>query len=247
MTINQILEKIKRSIRKQEELDYFNIHCERYRYILEKISRQPKKGRILDIGCYPLHLSTALKEMGFSVYGVSSFHEPINQTKRVKILNIETDKLPFTDNKFDLVLFSEVIEHLYQSPKFALKEIKRVLKKNGQLIITTPNVARSINRLFLLMGKNIYPAIDDFFDDNAINKSLYFRHNREYTMAEIKRLVEESGLSCQEKNFFISYTPFRKKRKKDNPFLKLGKFINYLLMLIFPPLRDTLYLRAVKN
>ena len=152
MTIKQILGKMKKSIRKQEELDYFNIHCDRYRYILEKISRQSKKGRILDIGCYPLHLSTALKEMGFSVYGISSSHEPVKQTKKVKILNIETNKLPFADNKFDLVLFSEVIEHLYQSPKFALKEIKRVLKKNGQLIITTPNVARSINRLFLLMG-----------------------------------------------------------------------------------------------
>lgn len=48
------------------------------------------------------------------------------------------DKLPFLDGKFDTIVAGEVVEHLYNLP-FFINECKRVLKKNGRLIITTPN------------------------------------------------------------------------------------------------------------
>ena len=47
-------------------------------------------------------------------------------------------KMPFEDNTFDIIISSEVIEHVTE-PYLALKEMYRVLKPEGTLIITTPN------------------------------------------------------------------------------------------------------------
>jgi len=59
--------------------------------------------------------------MGAEVFGIASAHEPI-ANKKVSILNIETDRFPYKDNTFDLVLCSEVIEHLPHSPVPAIRE-----------------------------------------------------------------------------------------------------------------------------
>lgn len=56
----------------------------------------------------------------------------------LKINNIESEPLPFEDNKFDTVISFQVMEHIKQADKY-LSEIRRVLKKNGTLIIATPD------------------------------------------------------------------------------------------------------------
>jgi predicted SAM-dependent methyltransferase len=50
--------------------------------------------------------------------------------------------LPFSDNSFDTVVASEIIEHVnYNDGKMLLKEAKRILKPQGKLIISTPNLS----------------------------------------------------------------------------------------------------------
>jgi len=56
--------------------------------------------------------------------------------------------LPFKDGAFIEVSMFDVLEHL-DSPVIALKEVKRVLAKNGFLILGTPNAMRILNTLFL--------------------------------------------------------------------------------------------------
>ena len=58
-----------------------------------------------------------------------------------KSFNIETDRWPFTDNCFDVVLCMEILEHLLFDPCFVFREAHRVLNLGGQLIVTTPNIA----------------------------------------------------------------------------------------------------------
>lgn len=248
---DNILKKIENNIKDLEELNYFWIHSERYKHILNKIvemchgaSLQNKTA--LDIGCYPYHLGIALKDLGFEVYGISSQHEPIKNKPRVVSLNIEIDKFPFPDNYFDLILCTEVLEHLLRTPAIPLREIKRVLKPDGLAIITTPNVLRSVNRLSPLLGKSIYPPNKAFYDEEVGDDNFYFRHNKEYTMEEMEELITASELKIKHKEFFISYTSFRKRAIPDNLFLKSGKIINYLLMQILPSWRDTLYLELGK-
>ena len=212
---------------------YFLIHEARYKRILEEIDsrlRGNDKARVLDVGCYPYHLGAALEKMGYDVWGISSTHEPI-KNKKVSILNIETDPFPYKDATFDLVLFSEVIEHLLHSPLPALTEMHRVAKKGGHILITTPNRHGSIN-----LGKQLVGYTPSYPTD--INP--YHRHNHEYTLHELTKLVSTAGWNVTRATRFISYHPFRRRNRTDNPLLWLGKFMNYLTMLAVPRLRDTL-------
>ena len=93
--------------------------------------------------------------------------------------NVENDIFPYPDNTFDIVIFAEIIEHLLNDPCKVLREIKRVIKPDGILILTTPNVAR------MIVGENIYDPYSGY--------GPYGRHNREYNRHEIVKLLEFEG------------------------------------------------------
>lgn len=104
--------------------------------------------------------------------------------------NIENDPFPFGDASFDIVLFCEIIEHLLMDPAKVLREIRRVLKPNGQLILTTPNVSRLENVARMLSGANIYDPYSGY--------GPYGRHNREYNKHELHLLLSYVGFNIQE-------------------------------------------------
>lgn len=222
-----------------KEDDYFRIHVDRYQFILRQISRLnlSPSAKILDIGCYPPHLFTVLTSKGYDLYGISSPHEPI-KSSRIQTLNIEIDPLPYKTNYFDLVIFSELIEHLVAHPDFPLSQIQRVLKPGGNLLLTTPNVLRFQNIILLLLGINIYYPLR--------SGSPYHRHNREYTQNEIKSLLKSHKFLIDRLFCFIAYSPFRAKNRKDGLFIKTVKILNFLLMCLIPGRRDTIFALATK-
>ena len=67
------------------------------------------------------------------------------------VAGVDETGLPFAAASFDVVVLSEVIEHLVD-PDFALDEARRVLRPDGCLLLTTPNLAAWFNRLLLLVG-----------------------------------------------------------------------------------------------
>ncbi len=227
---------------------YFDIHIDRYRFILKQIEKLnlPKNSKILDIGCFPAHLSDSLSSLGYDVYGVSSFHENVTSSKIFSI-NIENQNLPFKKDFFDLVLFSEVLEHLTEYPERLFLEVSRVLKKSGYFLITTPNAARSQNILLLLLNKNTYPPLDQFKTTHFQDGTIYHRHNREYVISELSNIYPKKTLILKERSTFVSFTPFRTKNRSDKLSLKLVKIANYFLMMMFPSKKDTLYLLYQKQ
>jgi len=70
----------------------------------------------------------------------------------VNVANLNTEKLPFDDNTFDIVTSTEVIEHL-EHYRETLQEAYRVLKKDGTLVVSTPNILNLKSRIrFLIFG-----------------------------------------------------------------------------------------------
>ncbi len=70
----------------------------------------------------------------------------------VEVVDLNDGKLPYQDNSFDLVTFTEVAEHL-ENYRAIICEINRVLKPGGVLVVTTPNVLNMKSRLrFLTTG-----------------------------------------------------------------------------------------------
>lgn len=94
---------------------------------LEKfISENASDKRTLDIGCAGSQ---------YARYFPNRVGLDIHMREGVDIVG-DAHKLPFTDEEFDNILCTEVMEHLY-SPYIAVNEMKRVLKKGGKLILTT--------------------------------------------------------------------------------------------------------------
>lgn len=221
--------------------DYLAIHEYRLNKLLRLISELnlAKNSTILDLGCYPDYLLKALRKNFVQVYGVSSVREKISDPK-VKVLNLETDKLDYSAKTFDLVIMSEVLEHLGTGVEKLFSEISRILKPGAYFILTTPNAIRLHNLFSLILGRNIY------FPLFQLEQHHNFRHQREYTVTEIKSLMPPS-LKLTKFQYLAAYPPFRNKVKSEALFTRLGKWFFYGLLLLFPRRRDTLMLVFKKS
>ena len=94
------------------------------------------KGDILDIGCgskpYEKIFKKKEKYIGIDIKDSSHNHK----NSKVDIY-YDGRNIPFEDNSFESVVCFEVLEHI-KNPEFTLTEINRVLKGNGNLLLTMP-------------------------------------------------------------------------------------------------------------
>lgn len=102
-----------------------------------------------------------------------------------------------TDQRFDLIVFSEVLEHLFTAPELVLFLLKSVLAKGGLIVCLIPNAAALPNRLKLLRGINPYERIR--FDRNNPG------HFRECTKDEMVDIGRTAGLQVV-KHIYSNFT-----------------------------------------
>ena len=106
--------------------------------------------------------------------------------------NIDTDKLPFEPDYFDLVISNGVIEHLTFYDNL-ITESYRLLKKDGHLLITLPNLANYIQRFSLLIG---YQPSDVDISKEIYAGTIFFAgkpaqgHIHSATISAMKQLLE---------------------------------------------------------
>ena len=114
---------------------------------------QSRGTRALDVSCRNGEVMRALAACGFEVRG-TRFERGLPPIEGMPIdegVDL-TRGLPYPDQSFDLVVLTEVIEHL-ENHRAALGEVARVLRPGGHLILTTPNIMRLDSRLgFMLSG-----------------------------------------------------------------------------------------------
>jgi SAM-dependent methyltransferase len=112
---------------------------------------------VLEIGCGTGENLQRLKAVfNFKkVFGVEISEDALRSAslKGVEglLLDVNRDTLPIPSETVDIVLFEEVIGLLYNSD-LALSEVRRVLKRGGLLVLSTPNLASWANRITLLLG-----------------------------------------------------------------------------------------------
>lgn len=110
---------------------------------------KPKKGeRILDLGCgdgFYLFLLSNL-DLSLNLYGADYDKNALNSARKNldlgKVNFVYADlmkKLPFPNNFFDGIVMSEIMEHLPDDIK-GMREVKRVLKKTGRLLLSVPHI-----------------------------------------------------------------------------------------------------------
>lgn len=105
-------------------------------------------GRLLDLGCGSGLYLHAFQRLGWEVYGVEISAAVAEQARRMFGLNVfvgELEGARFPDEYFDVVILAHVLEHLWD-PVGTLREVGRILKKDGLVVVAMPN-SRSIMAL----------------------------------------------------------------------------------------------------
>jgi len=112
--------------------------------------------RALDVGCSTGYLARRLAERGATVVGIDVDEQAALEARevceQVLVGDVETMELPFPEQSFNVVLCGDVIEHLREPEQF-LARIRPLIRPDGRLVLTTPNVANWAMRLSLLAGR----------------------------------------------------------------------------------------------
>ena len=184
--ISQQYEYYSKEYKKYEEKVY-ELDKARVEKVYNIISSQ-LPGKILEIGCLSGLFLIKLREIGWECYGIE-LSKSIFKAKKSGLKVIQCDVeygIPFRDNIFDIVYAGEIIEHIYDTDYF-LEEIRRVLKPQGKLIITTPNIACLTNRILLLFGG--YPRYLEYNKHGAGHIHLYNKDKLKKQLEKNKFIV----------------------------------------------------------
>ena len=145
--------------------------------------------RVLDVGCATGYLAKALVERGCTVTGVEFDTEAAEEARphleRLILGDIETMDMAetFGDERFDVVVFGDVLEHL-RDPLPVLRKVRQVLADRGSVVASIPNIAHGSVRLALLAGRFDYQPLG----------LLDSTHVRFFTRSSIEDLFREAGL-----------------------------------------------------
>jgi SAM-dependent methyltransferase len=192
---------------------YVANHRMRIAHDLDIIVREiPVTNAILECGSIPLFLTAALTKHGYKVTGCDiapeRYSSSIDSTGlNVVKCNIETEKLPFENDSFDAAIFNELFEHLRIDPIHTLTELLRVIRPNGILTLSTPNL-KSLGgiRNFLFKDRAYSCSADIYAEYKKLADVGHMGHVREYTPTEVVEFLQRIGFEVTAIIFRGEYT-----------------------------------------
>jgi len=210
-------------------MKYFEVGINK---ILRKMMEGLEAKRILDIGS---NMSTVsfLKDTfpHAEIFSLNIDEKALEEIRRndksVKTIFCDCqDMRVFKNNFFDLIFSNQVLEHVIY-PEKCLHECYRILKSDGIMILTTPNLASWQNRSFLLFGyqPSNYTVSSEFKNlglPKFIKKKNLYDHPRVFTIRALKELLEEIGfeiLDLEVINHTYSGQPYKNLRSLLNKIL----------------------------
>lgn len=134
-----------------------------------------KKDIVLDAGCKNSWLKNYVRNCFLVSFDIDEKEILKNNNKNSLVSNVRF--MPFKNNSINHVFLLEVLEHLPKGKEIqALKEINRILKKRGTLLLSTPNDS--------FLFKNLDPAY-------------WLIAHRHYKLSEVKKLLLKSGFKIE--------------------------------------------------
>ena len=177
---------------------YFAQQLPRYRRTLRRLQHlRPTPCRVLDIGSHYLHQAVLLSELGHEVWGIdvplfaqAPFVQARASTFGVRNESVEAladgTFLPGREGGFDLIVFTEILEHITFNPVRFWERVHALLAPGGIVYVSTPNALRPVAWLRqagrLLAFRGIGLGIDD-----VLGSVTYGHHWKEYSAWELRR------------------------------------------------------------
>ena len=148
--------------------------------------------RVLEFGCSSGYMSRALQQHGCVVTGIELDPSAAELAKpfceRVIVADLDGDAwlAQLGDQTFDVAVFGDVLEHL-KEPAEPLIVVKKLLRDDGYLVVSIPNIAHGSVRLSLLQGEFRYRKLG-LLDDT---------HLRFFTRASVEELFKTAGYAIE--------------------------------------------------
>ena len=169
----------------------------------QALGDEPINGPSLDIGGFDGSFAQAWlgdrppMDVGLDLHPVNSHH--LARAYRV-MLRGDALRLPFADGTFNFVLCNSVIEHL-PDDKAALKEMGRVLKRGGRLVLSTPSVYfhESLDTVRKARERGDDAAASAYIAET--DKRL--AHLRYHTLEQWTAMLEDAGMRLQEHSYAV--------------------------------------------
>lgn len=167
--------------------------------VVQAIKKYTPKSKptIVEFGGVYGSMEILKKELGAEVFSVNVTEEQLIDCEK-KILADITSDIPLPDNTADVIICLDTFEHLIEPDK-ALQNAKRILKENGLLVITKPNLASLPNRISLLFGympTNYCPAEKRYGCLFGEKNSSW--HKTVLTQIGLKRFLEDYGFKVKQ-------------------------------------------------
>ncbi|MFW2570307.1 class I SAM-dependent methyltransferase [Legionella sp. 29fVS95] len=162
----------------------------------------PAKGSaaILDVGAGRGLLGAALVQLGYEVCALESnvliaeeAKKRVHQVICADLHEVATVREVLQGKKFNYLVFSDVLEHVYD-PLQILRDYQEFLQHDGKILISLPNVANWLNRLRLVFGLFNYEMT------GVMDRT----HIRFFTFRSAKKMVKASGCNIEK----VDCTPF---------------------------------------
>lgn len=163
--------------------------------LAKKLLDKTKFDNCLDVGCASGYMLSEIAKVfpGPEYVGVDIYDKAIDHAKKtypdLQFKVASAEKLPFKDSTFDLILFYETIEHV-EHPETCLKELRRVLRKNGTLILTMD----SGNWLFRIVW---------YVWENTRGRIWKGAHLHPFHHRELERLIKRAKFKIKNKIFSL--------------------------------------------
>jgi SAM-dependent methyltransferase len=184
---------------------YYEGHRNRLSFDLDYADKFFRPGqKILEVGSIPYLVTVPLMQKNYDVMTldkVTGEYVP-GIVKKYKInsiiCNLDNEPILAGDGAFDGIIMNEVFEHLRMNLIFSMREILRVLRPGGLLLLSTPNM-RSISGLYnLLVLGEAYACMGGIYNNYSYIERLdVMGHVREYTPKEVTNFLRIIGFEIE--------------------------------------------------
>ena len=162
--------------------------------LLKVFQVTPSCKRLLDVGCGPGYATVRFLEKADEVYGIdydpALIKEAKGHNKKIHWTVGKGEKLPYKTGFFDVVIMSDVLEHV-ENERRSLDEVHRVLRKGGTLVISVPH--KGLFRMLDSFNMKFYfPTLYRWFKGKAYNPDIYTiaPWHRHYSREDIATLTD---------------------------------------------------------